>query len=168
LVEERWRGVELYHFTELLSICGEVPTAAQHFFRMQEPGQARAVSYIQGAKAQGRMEGDMSDPHYTDPRYGDSQMSAPVGRRSGSTDGTWGWVAGIVVIALIAIFLIAGSKGVSNNTASNAPPAGAPATASIPRGPTPSTTGMASPSPSAAQKPTITPTNPPSKSGGTQ
>ena len=54
------------------------------------------------------MEGDMSDPRYTDPRYGNS-LSDPVSRRS-DVGGTWGWVAGIVVIALIAVFLIAGGQ----------------------------------------------------------
>ncbi len=132
---------------------GGVPAAAQQIFRYQEPKQSGAVSFTQGAKAQRRMEGDMSDPRYTDPRYGNSQMSPPLGRRGDRTDGTWGWVAGIVVIALIAIFLIAGSKGLSNNTASNTPLAGATGTAPIPHSPAPSTTGMASPSPSAVQKP---------------
>ena len=53
----------------------------------------------------------MSDPRYTDPRYSQSQLSDPVGRRSDNAGGTWGWIAGIVVIALIAIFLIAGGNG---------------------------------------------------------
>jgi len=93
----------------------------------------------------------MSDPRYTDPRYSQSQFSDPVGRRSDGA-GTWGWVAGITVIALIAIFLIAGGKSVSNNSASNSAP-----TMAIPHGPTPSTTGMGGPSP------TTTPVNPPAK-----
>jgi len=86
----------------------------------------------------------MSDPRYTDPRYTDSRLSDPVGRRDDSVGGTWGWVAGIVVIALIAFFLIAGGKGVNNNAASNNSP---PAAASrMPSGPAPSTTGMGGPS----------------------
>jgi len=87
----------------------------------------------------------MSDPRYTDPRYGNS-LSDPVGRRSDSA-GVWGWIAGIVVVALIAIFLIAGGKSVNNNTASNSPPtAGSTAPGAIPHGPAPSTTGMGGPS----------------------
>jgi len=83
----------------------------------------------------------MSDPRYTDPRYSNSQLSDPVGRR-GDGAGVWGWIAGIVVIALIAIFLIAGSKNV--NTANNgvSPPASTTGLGTTPRGPAPSTTGM--------------------------
>lgn len=87
----------------------------------------------------------MSDPRFTDPRYGGSQLSDPVGRRSDNAGGTWGWVAGIVVLALIALFLIVGGKGVNENTANNSPPAGT--TAPTSRGPAPSTTGMGAPLP---------------------
>jgi hypothetical protein len=88
----------------------------------------------------------MSDPRFTDPRYSNSQLSDPVGRRDDNVGGVWGWVAGIAVIALIAFFLIAGGKNVNDNTASNSPGASTPPAAStMPRGPAPSTTGMGAP-----------------------
>jgi len=69
-----------------------------------------------------------------------------VGRRSDGA-GVWGWIAGIVVIALIAIFLIAGSKNVNNTTSNtSSPPASTTGMSGTPRGPAPSTTGMGSPS----------------------
>jgi hypothetical protein len=104
------------------------------------------------------MEEAMSDPRYTDPRYSNSQFSDPVGRRDAGAAGPWGWVAGIVVVALIAFFLIAGGKGINSNSASNAPSPGA----STPmRNVTPpsSTTGMGGPSQFPAQQ---------KPSGGTQ
>jgi len=88
----------------------------------------------------------MSDPRFTDQRYSNSQLSDPVGRRDDGVGGMWGWVAGIAVIALIAFFLIAGGKNVTDNTASNSPAASTPPAAStMPRGPAPSTTGMGGP-----------------------
>ncbi len=53
----------------------------------------------------------MSDPRYTDPR-----LSDPVLRRDEAIGGTWAWIAGIAVVALIAFLVIAGSN---SNTASN-------------------------------------------------
>lgn len=88
----------------------------------------------------------MSDPRYTDPRYSGSRWSDPGGRSSDNASGTWGWIAGIVVLALIALFLIVGGKGVKDNTASNNPPTpGSTGSAAMPRGPAPSTTGMGTP-----------------------
>jgi hypothetical protein len=72
----------------------------------------------------------MTDPRYTDPR-----LSDPVLRRDEPVGGTWGWIAGIAVVALIAFLVIAGLNG-NSNTASNG---SAPAT-------TGSTTGMSPPS----------------------
>ena len=91
----------------------------------------------------------MSDPRFTDPRYGNSQLSEPVLRRDDSVGGTWGWVAGLAVIALIALFLIAGGKGVNNNTAVNSPPPiGTTGSASMRNvTPGPSTTGSGTTSP---------------------
>jgi len=102
----------------------------------------------------------MSDPRYTDPRYS-NQLSDPVGRRNDAVGSTWGWIAGIVVIALIAFFLIAGGKGVNNNTASNSatsPTATSPmASRPAPR----TTTGMGGPSHfPAATPPATTPPAP--------
>src|SRR5450759_54643 len=64
----------------------------------------------------------MTDPRYTDPR-----LSDPVLRRDEPVGGTWGWIAGIAVVALIAFLVIAGLNG-NSNTASN--------------GSAPATTGM--------------------------
>jgi len=76
----------------------------------------------------------MSDPRYTDPRYSDPRMSDPVNRYDKSVGGMWGWIAGIVVVALIAFFLIAGGHNVNQNTATS--------------GPAPTTTGSTSTAPS--------------------
>lgn len=57
----------------------------------------------------------MSDPHYTDPR-----LSDPVVRRSEAAGGAWGWIAGIAVLVLIALIIVAGVNS-SSNTASNNP-----------------------------------------------
>jgi hypothetical protein len=97
-----------------------------------------------GVKAQRMMEGEMSDPMNTDPRYSYSKFSEPVDRNN--VAGTWGWIAGIAVIAVIAIFLIAGGKSVSDNTASNTPPASTTGSAPVRNvTPGPSTTGMGTP-----------------------
>jgi hypothetical protein len=134
-------------------IFGEVPAASQQIIQAEEPARAGAVFSIHGARAQVRMEGNMSDPRFTDPRYSQSQLSDRVGQRIDTAGGTWGWVAGLVVIALIAIFLIAGGKGVSNTTASNAPPpvGGAPVRNDTPK--FGGTTGMGSPSQIPARPP---------------
>jgi len=97
----------------------------------------------------------MSDPRYTDPRS-EQRLSDPVGRRD-DVGGPWGWIAGLVVIALIAFFLIAGGKGVNDNSASNVPPASTTGSAPMRNvTPGPSTTGMGAPSQYPAQ-PTTTP-----------
>jgi len=57
----------------------------------------------------------------TDPRY-DPRLSDPVTRRPDSVGGMWSWIAGVAVLVLIAIILIAGWNSTSH-TASNAPPA---------------------------------------------
>ena len=86
----------------------------------------------------------MTDPRFTDPRNDPVIRDEPI-------DGTWGWIAGLAVLALIAFVLIA-SWNSNPNTASNNP---APiTTGSAPmRGltPSPSTTtgsGTMSPQPS--------------------
>jgi hypothetical protein len=58
----------------------------------------------------------MSDPR-NDPR-----LSDPVTRRPDAGGGMWGWIAGIAVVVLIAIILVAGWNS-SKHTASNAPAA---------------------------------------------
>jgi hypothetical protein len=81
-----------------------------------------------GVKAQRMMEGEMSDPMNTDPRYSYSKFSEPVDRNN------------------VAIFLIAGGKSVSDNTASNTPPASTTGSAPVRNvTPGPSTTGMGTP-----------------------
>jgi hypothetical protein len=58
----------------------------------------------------------MSDPR-NDPRLSDL-----VTRRPDAGGGMWGWIAGIAVVVLIAIILVAGWNS-SKHTASNAPAA---------------------------------------------
>lgn len=60
----------------------------------------------------------MSDPHYTDPR-----LSDPVLRRDEGGGGTWGWIAGLAVLALIAFLMIAGWNSNPNTANNNSPPA---------------------------------------------
>ena len=55
----------------------------------------------------------------SDPRY-DQRLSDPVSRRSENAGGMWGWIAGIAVLVLIAIILIAGWNS-PKNTAANGP-----------------------------------------------
>ncbi len=78
----------------------------------------------------------------SDPRL-DPRLSNRATRRLDG--GMWGWIAGIAVLFLIAIILIAGWNS-NTDTASNAPPAATTgsATAPVPRSATPpSTTGSA-------------------------
>jgi hypothetical protein len=99
----------------------------------------------------------MSDPRYTDPR-----LSDPVQRYDGdvSTNGTWGWIAGLAVLFLIIVFLVAG--GHNANQASNTGATQSPVTtgaAGPMRNVTPSgTTGMGTTSP---PSPTAIPPGPP-------
>jgi hypothetical protein len=55
----------------------------------------------------------------SDPRF-DQRLSDPVERRPDTSGGMWGWIAGIAVVVLIAIILIAGWNS-NPNTASNTP-----------------------------------------------
>ena len=55
----------------------------------------------------------------SDPRF-DQRLSDPVERRPDTSGGMWGWIAGIAVVVLIAIILVAGWNS-NKNTASNAP-----------------------------------------------
>jgi hypothetical protein len=56
----------------------------------------------------------MTDPRFTDPG------NDPLLRRDENVDSTWGWIAGLAVLALIAFVLIAGWNS-NPNTASNGP-----------------------------------------------
>ncbi len=81
----------------------------------------------------------MTDPRYTDPR-----LSDPVLRRDEGVGGAWGWIAGIVVLALIAFIVIAGWNSSSNTASNSSLPA---ATGSASRMTPPSTTGSGASSP---------------------
>jgi hypothetical protein len=100
-----------------------------------------------------------TDPRYSDPRYSDPQLFDPVLPRDDGVGGTWGWFAGIVVVALIAFLVIAGMNGNSNTASDNPSPA-----ATVPGNMSPpSTTGSGASSP---RPPMPAPTMPaPSKSG---
>ena len=83
----------------------------------------------------------MPDPYFTDPRYNNSRWGDPYDASSG---GIWSWVAGIVVVAIIAFFVMVGGERINQNTASNTlAPLGtrSPNLAVTPQG----TTGMGSP-----------------------
>lgn len=81
----------------------------------------------------------------SDPRF-DPRLSDPVERRPDTAGGMWGWIAGIAVVVLIAIILIAGWNS-NSNTASYAPGAtttgSATAPINSPMSPPSSTTGSA-------------------------
>ena len=49
----------------------------------------------------------MSDPNFTDPRNKPRQWDEPY---DPSAIGPWGWVAGIVVVAAIAIILVSPTR----------------------------------------------------------
>ena len=55
----------------------------------------------------------------SDPRF-EQRLSDPVARQPDTGGGMWGWIAGIAVVVLIAIILIAGWNS-NSNTASNGP-----------------------------------------------
>ena len=82
----------------------------------------------------------MTDPRYTDPR------SDPVLRDDANIGGTWGWIAGLAILALIAFVVVAGWNSERDAASTNAP---APmSTSSAPaRATPPSTTGAGSTSP---------------------
>jgi hypothetical protein len=94
----------------------------------------------------------MSDPRYTDPR-----LSDPVLRRDEGVGGTWGWIAGLAVLALVAFLVIAGWNSNPNTANDNSPPA-TTGTATRNISPPGSTTGSGATSPQP-----LTPA--PSKSG---
>jgi hypothetical protein len=82
----------------------------------------------------------------TDPRN-DPRLDEPVTRRPDSRGGMWGWIAGIAVLVLIAIILIAGwnnSSNVASNTLNPKPAATTgSAVAPVPTTPPAATTGAA-------------------------
>jgi len=93
----------------------------------------------------------MTDPRFTDP------PQDPLLRRDNTASGTWGWIAGLAVLALIAFVLIAGWNS-NPNTASNSPGVAPMTTGSAPISPSRSTTtGSGTTSPMA---PSPAPTTP--------
>lgn len=84
----------------------------------------------------------MTDPRYTDPR-----LSDPVLRDNESIGGMWGWIAGITVLALIALVVVAGwnsdRQSASNNPSAPMSTSSAPPRSAMP----PSTTGSGATSP---------------------
>ena len=87
----------------------------------------------------------MTDPRYTDPR-----LSDPVLRDDEKIGGTWAWVAGLAILALIAFVVIAGWNS-DRHTASNNPSAPMSTSSAPPRTALPpSTTGSGATSPQPA------------------
>ena len=60
----------------------------------------------------------MTDPRNTDPRYDDPYPGPNLNDRSGGS--TWAWIAGIIVVVLVA-FLLAAIWNGNPQTASRAP-----------------------------------------------
>ena len=84
----------------------------------------------------------MTDPRYTDPR-----LSDPVLRDNESIGGMWGWIAGLTVLALIALVVVAGWNS-DRHSASNNPSAPMSTSSAPPRSAMPpSTTGSGATSP---------------------
>ncbi|MEJ2377829.1 MAG: hypothetical protein P8Y71_21375 [Pseudolabrys sp.] len=77
----------------------------------------------------------------TDPRN-DPRTSEPADRRPDSVGGMWGWIAGIAVLVLIAIILIAGWNSPTNTAVNTPAPAGTVGSATTPPPPA-ATTGAA-------------------------
>jgi len=93
----------------------------------------------------------------SDPRF-DERLSDPVERRPDTSGGMWGWIAGVAVVVLIAIILIAGWN--SNKYAASNAPATATGAVTSPMTP-PSTTGSApNSSPMAPAAPQPAPSRP--------
>jgi hypothetical protein len=93
------------------------------------------------------MEETMTDPRYTDPNNPLSRYDMM------SANAAWGWLAGIAVLALVVVFLLAGSGNENTQTAgSNVSP--------------PATTGSAAPNSAPMRNVTPTrPATPPSTTG---
>ncbi len=66
----------------------------------------------------------------TDPRN-DPRLSDPVIRRPDSVGGMWSWIAGVAVLVLIAIILIAGWNS-NTRTATNGAPSATTGSATAP------------------------------------
>ena len=83
----------------------------------------------------------MTDPRYTDPR------SDPVLRDDANIGGTWGWIAGLAILALIAFVVVAGWNS-DRHTANSNPSAPMSTSSAPPRNAMPpSTTGSGATSP---------------------
>jgi hypothetical protein len=115
---------------------------------------------IEGAVNQEEPMTDFRDPNYRDPArpgYRDPDMPAESGSWSGAT---WGWIAGIALVALVLIFAFSsGRDGDRLARDSNAPPATTgqrstpPAAPSTGMNPAPSTNPSApAPAPAAPQQ----------------
>ena len=84
----------------------------------------------------------MTDPRLTDPR-----LSDPVLRDDEKIGGTWAWIAGLCILALIAFVVVAGCNS-DRQSASNNPSAPMSTSSAPPRNAMPpSTTGSGSTSP---------------------
>jgi hypothetical protein len=96
----------------------------------------------------------MTDPRNTDPRYDDPYPGPNLNDRSGGS--TWAWIAGIIVVVLVA-FLLAAIWNGNPQTASRAPTVttGMGTTAMHPT-PPPATTGQSPGAPAIAPN-TMTP-----------
>ncbi len=95
----------------------------------------------------------------SDPRY-DQRLSDPVSRRSDNVGGMWGWIAGIAVLVLIAIILIAGWNSPTNTAAVAPTPAATTGSAVAPVTPHPAPAPMAHPATPAPMAHPATPATP--------
>jgi hypothetical protein len=147
----RRAGALAYIITPFWLPVARVPHCRDAFLIFSEPSVSPAGFLGEGRGPFSRTRGDVrktKEDAMSDPRF-DPRLSDPVERRPDTSGGMWGWIAGIAVVVLIAIILIAGWNS-NPNTASNAPSAttgSATAPMSSPLSPRPatppSTTGSA-------------------------
>jgi hypothetical protein len=127
--------------------AARVPQYRNAFLIFSEPWVSPAGFPVEGRGPFSRTRGDVrqtKEDAMSDPRF-DPRLSDPVERRPDTSGGMWGWIAGIAVVVLIAIILIAGWNS-NPNTASNTPSTttgSATAPTSSPMSPPSSTTGSA-------------------------
>src|SRR3954452_10221178 len=102
---------------------------------------------------------DFRDPNYRDPArpgYRDPDMPVESGSWSGAT---WGWIAGIALVALVLIFAFSGGRDANQTAPDSSTPPTTPGQRSAP--PAAPSTGMSTDAPSSRPAPAPAPSSPP-------